>query len=269
MLSSAAGSSPMPQTWRAFLGDAAPPPPEEQLKEAAAALAESRAACVAQGEHLALTVEMLRAAEQELRSRSEQLELTTEMLRTTDRELREELRRKDEQLELTVEMLRKSEHEIAARNSELAEARRELARLRGEGGAEAAPLTLAALMAAPPDDDDDDGLDGHLAVLAAAQEALDGTVAVAPPSPDAAAAAAYPYGPEPILQKVAADVRAPDRLGPEITPHQVELAREDPLASMRPKEVVRDARSLIDYLQAKEANPRLPFSRSSVVTGTW
>ena len=89
------------------------------------------------------------------------------------------------------------------------------------------------------------------------------------PSPDAAAAAAYPYGPEPILQKVAADVRAPDRLGPEITPHQVELAREDPLASMRPKEVVRDARSLIDYLQAKEANPRLPFSRSSVVTGTW
>ena len=85
---------------------------------------------VAQGEHLALTVEMLRAAEQELRSRSEQLELTTEMLRTTDRELREELRRKDEQLELTVEMLRKSEHEIAARNSELAEARRELARLR-------------------------------------------------------------------------------------------------------------------------------------------
>ena len=24
----------MPQTWRAFLGDAAPPPPEEQLKEA-------------------------------------------------------------------------------------------------------------------------------------------------------------------------------------------------------------------------------------------
>ena len=66
-----------------------------------------------------------------------------------------------------------------------------------------------------------------------------------------------------------ADVRAPDRLGPEITPHQVELAREDPLASMRPKEVVRDARLLIDYLQAKEANPRLPFSRSSVVTGTW
>ena len=117
------------------------------------------------------------------------------MLRTTDRELREELRRKDEQLELTVEMLRRVEHEIAARNSELAEARRELARLRGEGGAEAAPLTLAALMAAPPDDDDDDdGLDGHLAVLAAAQEALDGTVAVAPPSPDAAAAAAYPYG---------------------------------------------------------------------------
>ena len=86
---------------------------------------------------------MLRAAEQELRSRSEQLELTTEMLRTTDRELREELRRKDEQLELTVEMLRKSEHEIAARNSELAEARR-IARRSGEGGAEAAPLTLAA-----------------------------------------------------------------------------------------------------------------------------
>ena len=60
----------MPQTWRAFLGDAAPPPPEEQLKEAAAALAESAGGLRRTGRHLALTVEMLRAAEQELRSRS-------------------------------------------------------------------------------------------------------------------------------------------------------------------------------------------------------
>ena len=114
-------------------------------------------------------------------------------------------------------------------------------------------------MAAPPDDDDDDDGSTALAVLAAAQEALDGTVAVAPPSPDAAAAAAYPYGPEPILQKVAADVRAPDRLGPR-SAAPGRAARGTP-GSMRPKEVVRDARSLIDYLQAKEANPRLPFLR--------
>ena len=123
-------------------------------------------------------------------------------------------------------------------------------------------------MAAPPDDDDDDdGLDGHLAVLAAAQEALDGTVAVAPPSPDAAAAA-YPYGPEPILQKVAADVRAPDRLGPEITPHQVELARRT--RSRACGQGGRPRRALAHRLSAGErGQPAVPFSRSSVVTGTW
>ena len=179
------------------------------------------------------------------------------MLRTTDRELREELPPAGRAARAHRRDARKSEHEIAARNSELAEARRELARLRGEGGAEAAPLTLAALMAAPPDDDDDDdGLDGHLAVLAAAQEALDGTVAVAPPSPDAAAAAAYPYGPEPILHKVAADVRAPAASVPRS--RRTRSSSRGRTRSRACGQGGRPRRALAHRLLAgQEANPRL------------
>jgi len=58
---------------------------------------------------------MLKAAEDELRVKGEQLQLTTEMLRTTDCELK----RKEEALSLTKHMLRTAEKQLAQREHEV------------------------------------------------------------------------------------------------------------------------------------------------------